>query len=83
MPYPLSRDEHAAMTRYVSGIKKQLEEAASLFTERYGKHSRIAESAIQTLVFAITLEHELMTLTDDTELMAESSENAIANSNGA
>ncbi len=67
MEYPLSRDEHAAMTRYLSGIRKQLQDVSDLFTSRYGKNSSIAEVAVKTLVSATLLEHEFMLLDTDTE----------------
>ncbi|MBV9760391.1 MAG: hypothetical protein JO340_07505 [Acidobacteriaceae bacterium] len=63
--YPLSRDEHAAMSRYLSGIRKQLQEVSDLFTARYGKSSSIAEIAVKTLVSSTLLEHELMLLEGD------------------
>lgn len=69
MEYPLSRDEHAAMARYLSGIRKQLQDASDLFSERYGKSSAIAEIAIKTLVSATLLEHELLLL--DNESLTE------------
>jgi hypothetical protein len=65
--YPLSRDEHAAMTRYLSGIRKQLQDVSDLFTSRYGKSSGIAEIAVKTLVSATLLEHEFMLLEADAE----------------
>ncbi len=65
MQYPLSRDEHAAMARYLSGIRKQLQEVSDLFTARYGKTSSIAEIAVKTLVSSTLLEHELMLLEGD------------------
>lgn len=67
MEYPLSRDEHAAMTRYLSGIRKQLQDVSDLFTSRYGKNSGIAEIAVKTLVSATLLEHEFMLLEADAE----------------
>ncbi len=67
MEYPLSRDEHAAMTRYLSGIRKQLQDVSDLFTTRYGKSSSIAEVAVKTLVSATLLEHEFMLLEADAE----------------
>lgn len=70
MQYPLSRDEHAAMARYLSGIRKQLQDASDLFTARYGKASSIAETAVKTLVSATLLEHELLLLEND-EMRAE------------
>jgi hypothetical protein len=65
--YPLSRDEHAAMTRYLSGIRKQLQDVSDLFTSRYGKSSNIAEVAVKTLVSATLLEHEFMLLDTDAD----------------
>lgn len=67
MQYPLSRDEHAAMARYLSGIRKQLQDVSDLFTVRYGKNSNIAEIAVKTLVSSTLLEHELMLLEQDAE----------------
>ena len=64
MQYPLSQDEHAAMARYLAGIRKQLQDACDLFSVRYGKTSNIAELAVKTLVSATLLEHEL-TLIDN------------------
>jgi hypothetical protein len=58
--YPLSRDEHAAMARYLSGIRKQLQDVSDLFTARYGTHNSIAETSVKTLVSVALLEHELM-----------------------
>ena len=67
MEYPLSRDEHTAMTRYLSGIRKQLQDVSDLFTSRYGKDSNIAEVAVKTLVSATLLEHEFMLLDTDAD----------------
>jgi hypothetical protein len=53
------------MTRYLSGIRKQLQDVSDLFTSRYGKNSNISEVAVKTLVSATLLEHEFMLL--DTE----------------
>jgi len=52
----LSHDEHAAMARYLSGIKKQLQDVSDLFKSRYGKGSDIAEVANRTLASAALLE---------------------------
>ena len=71
MQYPLSPDEHAAMTRYVSGIRKQLQDVSDLFSARYGHNSNIAEHAVKTLVSATVLEHELMLLQGDSEHIEE------------
>ena len=67
MQYPLSRDEHAAMARYLMGIRKQIQDVSDLFTARYGKNSNVAEIAVKALVSSTLLEHELMLL----ELEAE------------
>lgn len=67
MQYPLSADEHAAITRYVSTIRKQLQDVADLFSSRYGKNSSIAESAVKTLVSSAMLEHELSMLAAESE----------------
>jgi hypothetical protein len=68
--YPLSTDEHAAMMRYLSGIRKQLQDVSDLFSTRYGKNSSIAETAVKTLVSAALLEHELLVLDSDTSEQA-------------
>lgn len=70
MQYPLSRDEHGAMARYLAGIRKQLQDVSDLFMARYGKDSSIAEIAVKTLVSATLLEHELVLL-EDTETPTE------------
>lgn len=62
MQYPLSDNEHAAMARYLAGMRKQLQDVCDLFTTRYGRNSNIAETAVKTLVSATLLEHELMLL---------------------
>ena len=67
MQYPLSPDEHAAMARYLSGIRKQLQEVSDLFAARYGKSSSIAEIAVKALVSSTLLEHELMLLEPELE----------------
>ena len=72
MQYPLSRDEHAAVVRYVSGIRKQLQDVSDLFTARYGRDSGIAEIAVKTLVSSTLLEHELMLMSSEAEGLAES-----------
>jgi hypothetical protein len=63
--YPLSTDEHAAMMRYLSGIRKQLQDVSDLFSTRYGKNSSIAEIAVKTLVSSTLLEHELLMLENE------------------
>lgn len=67
MQYPLSRDEHAALMRYLTGIRKQLQDVSDLFTMRYGKNSSIAEIAAKSLVSSTLLEHELSLLDREPE----------------
>ena len=62
MQYPLSRDEHAAMARYLAGIRKQLQDVSELFSSRYGTSSRIAEMAARTVTSSTALEQELVHL---------------------
>ena len=60
MSDPLSRDEHAAMTRYVATIRRQLQEVFELFSTRYGSRSTVAEVAGRALVCTTLLEHEML-----------------------
>lgn len=78
MQYPLSRDEHAAMARYLSGVRKQLQDISDLFSTRYGKSSNIAEIAVKTLVSTTLLEHEFLLLDSDAEAAPEKSYEGIA-----
>ena len=67
MQYPLSRDEHAAIARCLSGVRRQLQDVSDLFTARYGEESGIAENAMKALVSTTLLEHELMLLESEAE----------------
>ncbi len=67
MQYSFSHDEHAAMVRCLSGIRKQLQDVSDLFSTRYGKNTTIAEIAVKTLVSATLLEHELLVLQNGRE----------------
>ena len=58
--YPLSREEHTAMVRYLASLRKQLQDTSELFSTRYGKASTLAEIAIKSLVCVTLLEHELL-----------------------
>jgi hypothetical protein len=58
--YALSRDEHAAMARYVASIRQQLQEVSELFASRYGKESNLADLSAKALVCTTLLEHELL-----------------------
>jgi hypothetical protein len=58
----LSRDEHAAITRHLGGLRKQLQDITDLFSSRYGRDSSIAETAVKSLVSTTLLEHELTLL---------------------
>lgn len=72
MQHPLSPDEYAAMVRYISGIRKQLQGASDLFTTRYGKDSSVAEVAVKALVSATLFEHEVLHLDGQAESPSES-----------
>lgn len=74
MQYPLSDNEHAAMSRYLAGMRKQLQDVCDLFTTRYGRNSSIAEIAVKTLVSATLLEHELMLLDENGDSLEPSEE---------
>lgn len=78
MQFPLSRDEHAAMMRYLSGIRKQMQEVSDLFAARYGRDSNIAEIAVKTLVSSTLLEHELMMLENEAHPSVDSRREALA-----
>jgi hypothetical protein len=73
--YPLSRDEHAAMTRYLSSIRKQLQDVSDLFTARYGTNSNIAEIAVKALVSSTVLEHEMVMLESANQIQPDEVEN--------
>jgi hypothetical protein len=70
MQYPLSREEHAAMARYLSGIRRQLQDVANLFSSRYGKSSNLAEIAAKSVICTTLLEHELLVAEADSATMA-------------
>jgi len=76
--FPLSREEHAAMMRYLSGIRKQIQEVSDLFAARYGRDSNIAEIAVKTLVSSTLLEHELMMLENEAHPPVDSRREALA-----
>ena len=67
MQYSFSHDEHTAISRYLSGIRKQLQDVSDLVSSRYGKNTSIAEIAVKTLVSATLLEHELLVLQNGRE----------------
>jgi len=50
------------MARYLSGIKKQLQEVSDLFKSRYGKGSEISQSAVNTLASIALLERDFLRL---------------------
>lgn len=58
--YPLSRDEHAAMARFVANIRQQLQEVSELFASRQGKESCLTDLSAKALVCTTLLEHELL-----------------------
>lgn len=72
LEFPLSKDEHVAMLRCLSGVRRQLQDVSDLFSTRYGKESSIAELSIKALISATLLEHELMIMeTEPVQLSAE------------
>lgn len=70
MQFPLSHDEHAAIARYLSGIKKQLQDVADLFGARYGKRSEITIEAEHTLSAVARLERDFVNLDETTTEVA-------------
>jgi cob(I)alamin adenosyltransferase len=69
--FPLSNDEHAAIARYLSGIKKQLQDVSDLFTTRYGKGSEISEESVKTLASIARLERKLVRLNEEQQQREE------------
>lgn len=65
------------MARYLSGIRKQLQDVSDLLSSRYGKNTNIADIAVKTLVSVTLLEHELLLLENGSE--AESTGEAQSN----
>lgn len=80
MQYPLSRDEHAAMLRYISGIRRQLQDTSDLLSVRYGKSSSLAEISVKALVCTTLLEHELLSLDNSQETRLGSAREAVKSS---
>jgi len=80
--YPLSHDEHTAMARYLSGVRKQLQDVSDLFSARYGKNSNIAEIAVKTLVSATLLEHELLLIDGESEPILEQESDEVSSVQG-
>jgi hypothetical protein len=62
---PLSRDENAALARYVAGIRKQLQEVSELFASRYGSENSLANLASKALVCVTLLEQELIDIKEE------------------
>ena len=81
LQYSFSQDEHAAMARYLSGIRKQLQDVSDLVSSRYGKNTSIAEITVKTLVSATLLEHELLLLENgrESESSNESQSRSVGN----
>jgi hypothetical protein len=69
--FPLSNDEHAAIARYLSGIKKQLQEVSDLFNTRYGKGSEISEESVKTLASVARLERKLVRMNEEQQQREE------------
>ncbi len=64
---PFSRDEQAAMARYVSAIKEQLQHVVDVVAARYGRESDIGELAVKALTSSTCLERELLTVEEHFE----------------
>ncbi|MFZ0591074.1 MAG: hypothetical protein WAM39_11355 [Bryobacteraceae bacterium] len=75
--YALSRDEHAAMARYVGSIRQQLQEVSELFGSRYGKESNLADLSAKALVCTTLLEHELLYSEPGENREQDSTENGV------
>jgi hypothetical protein len=75
--YPFSREERAAMTRYLSAIRQQLQDVTDLFSSRYGKNSNLAEIAAKSVVCTTSLERELLVADRNDATMARRSEEAL------
>jgi len=73
--FPLSSDEHAAMARYLAGIKKQLQDVSDLFRTRYGKRSDVTDESIRALAAICRLEYKFLAMNEamPEPLTAESS----------
>ncbi len=71
MQFPLSNDEHAAIARYLLGIKKQLQDVSDLFMTRYGKGSEISEESVKTLASIARLERKLARLNEEQQQQRE------------
>ena len=73
MQLSLSREEHAALARVLTAIRKQLQDVSDLFSTRYRRDSSIAEAAVKTLVSTTLLEHEFLHLDRSGEAAARES----------
>ena len=71
MQYPLSRDELAAMAKYVTSVRKQLQDVSDLFSARYGQSSAVAKAAMQALISSTRLENQMLDSDGDDELAAD------------
>jgi hypothetical protein len=78
--YPLSREEQAAMSRYLSVIRQQLQDVSALFSSRYGKNSNLAEIAARSVACTTLLERELLVSDGNDATMARRSEEAMKTS---
>ncbi len=77
MQYPLSREEQAAMARYLSAIRQQLQDVSDLFSSRYGKNSNLAGIAANSVVCTTLLERELLVTNRNDATMARRPEEAL------
>jgi hypothetical protein len=63
--FPLSNDEHAAMARYLSGIRKQLQDVSDLFKARYGRGSQMSEESGKALAAVARLERRFLLVAEE------------------
>jgi hypothetical protein len=75
--YPLSREEQAAMARYLSAIGRQLQDVSDLLSSRYGRNSSLAEIAARSVVCAKLLEGALLVAGGNDATMARRSEEVL------
>ena len=55
------------MARYFSAVRNQLQEAADLFSRRYGRESKVAQLSTRALESVTLLEREVLSLESQEE----------------
>jgi hypothetical protein len=69
------------MARYLSGIKRQLQEVSDLFKSRYGKASEISQSAAGTLSSVALLERDFLRLDEASVKLAVAGKEFLSRAN--